>query len=99
VDDEVRYPVWTSAEVARVMNAYRRAQHGAGKLRVGLIAAGVDPRALTVTPGISPSGEPVLHVTVLPVVAVHLSTLIAEEDTSGAPPRRPPSCRDDPDVA
>jgi len=86
-------------EVSGLVAAYQRAVRGAARIRAYLVAAGVDPENLSVVPGLGEAGEPVVHVTVLPVVAVELSALITSD--AEPPPRRPPGhpCRDDPNVA
>ncbi len=98
MDDEVRYVVGAAGEVSRLVDAYRLAVRGAEQLRSGLIAAGLDAEGLTVTAGVSESGRPLVHVTVLPVVAVQLATLIAE-DSGPSPGPLPRGQRDGPDVA
>jgi hypothetical protein len=99
MDDELRL-LGVSGEVSGLMDAYRLAVRRAARVRAGLIAAGVDPKDLSVVPGLGEAGEPVVHVTVLPVVAVELSALIAGEPnpSPGRPPHHP--CpRDDPNAA
>lgn len=95
MDDEAQRRVVISGEVPGLMAAYRRAVRGADQLRAGLIAAGLKPDDLTVVAGLSEDGQPAVHVTALPVVAVALATLLA--DDTGPPPWYP--CRGDPDVA
>lgn len=98
MDDEVRYVVGAAGEVSRLVGAYRRAVHGAQRLRAGLVAAGLDPEDVTAIPGLSESGDAAVHVTVLPVVAAQLSALVGDDDAGGSPPR-PGRPRGDPTVA
>jgi hypothetical protein len=99
MDDEVQRRAVASSEVAELVAAYRRAMRGANRLHGGLIVAGLDPDELTVVAGLGDDGESVVHVTALPVVAVQLAELIA--DDAGPSPSFPTrySCRGDPDVA
>ncbi|MBV9141440.1 MAG: hypothetical protein JO115_11075 [Pseudonocardiales bacterium] len=99
MDDEVRYRVTTTGEVSRLVATYRRAVRGADRLRAGLIAAGLEPDGVRVSPGVGAGGEATVHVTVFPAVAVELAELIAD-DQGGAPPRLAPRHpRGDPHVA
>jgi hypothetical protein len=98
MDDEVRYRV-TSGEPSRLMIAYRQAVRGAAQVQAGLIAAGLAPEELMVRAGVSESGRPVVHVTVLPVVAVQLAELIVEGSGGPPPERRSPPPRGDPNAA
>ncbi|MCA1702857.1 MAG: hypothetical protein LC808_06130 [Actinobacteria bacterium] len=98
MDDEVQCQAVSSGAVSEMVAAYQRAVRAAARLRAGLIAAGVDPGDLSVVASLGKRGEPVVYVTVLPVVAVELSALITGE--RGSPPGRPHGrCRDDPSVA
>jgi hypothetical protein len=97
MDDDVQCQAVSPGEMSGMVAAYRRAARGAARLRAGLIAAGVGPEDLTVVAGLGEEGESVVYVTVLPVVAVELSALIARE--TGSPPKQPRRCRDDPSVA
>ena len=81
MDDETQYRVTMTGEPTRLVRAYRHAVGRDRRLRAWLIASGLDPDDLTVTAGVSESGQPVVHVTVLPVLAVHLSALIAQDGT------------------
>lgn len=98
MDDEVQCQAVSSGAVSGLVAAYQRAVRAVARLRAGLIAAGVDPGDLSVVASLGERGEPVVYVTVLPVVAVELSALITGEPGSpqGRPHRR---CRDDPSMA
>lgn len=99
MDDEVQRRAVASSEVAELVAAYQRAVRGADRLHAGLIVAGLDPYELTVVAGLGEDGESVVHVTALPVVAVQLAELIA--DDAGPSPSFLTwyPCRGDPDVA
>jgi hypothetical protein len=99
MDDEVQCRAVAWGEVAGLVAAYRRAVRGADQLRAELVVAGVDPEDLTVVAGLDDDGQPVVHVSALPVVAVRLAALIV--DDSGSPPGLAPwyPCRGGPDVA
>lgn len=99
MDDETQYRVTMTGEPTRLVRAYRHAVWGARRLRAWLIASGLDPDDLTVTAGVSESGQPVVHVTVLPVLAVHLSALIAQDRNAAPPGQRSAGPRDDPNAA
>ncbi|MGH3887560.1 MAG: hypothetical protein ACRDSZ_13505 [Pseudonocardiaceae bacterium] len=92
VDDEVRCQAVVLDQVVGLVAAYRRAVWGADRLRVALVAAGLDPADATVVAGLGEDGEPAVHVTALPVLAVQLSASIAGDQAS-----KP--WRDDPNVA
>jgi energy-converting hydrogenase Eha subunit G len=99
MDDDMQRRAVASGEVAGLVAAYRRAVRGADRLHAGLIVAGLDPDELTVVAGLGGDGESVVHVTALPVVAVQLAELIADD---AVPPPSFPTwypCRGDPDVA
>lgn len=89
MDGEVQRRAVASAEVPGLMAAYRRAVRSADQLRTGLIAAGLDPEELTVVAGLGEDGESVVHVTALPVLAVALAALLA--DDAGLLPRLQPA--------
>ncbi|MGH3571819.1 MAG: hypothetical protein ACRDUW_08325 [Pseudonocardiaceae bacterium] len=99
MDDEVRYRVATIGEVSRLVAAYRRAAHGVDRLWAGLIAAGLEPDGVRVSPGVGAGGQPTVHVTVFPVVAVELAELIAGDHAGPPPERAPRHPRGDPHVA
>ena len=99
MDDEVQRRAVVPGEVPGLVAAYRRAMRGTDRLHSGLVVAGLDPDELTVVAGLGEEGESVVHVTALPVVAVQLAELIA--DDAGPSPSFPTwyPCRGDPDVA
>lgn len=101
MDDDVQCQAVSPGEASGMVAAYQRAVRGAARLRAALIAAGVGPNDLTVVAGLGEEGESVVYVTVLPVVAVELSALIARDTAreKGSPPKQPRRCRDDPSVA
>lgn len=91
MDDEVQRRAVAPGEVPELLAAYRRAMRGADRLHGGLVVAGLDPGELTVVAGLGEDGESVVHVTALPVVAVQLAELIA--DDAGPPPIFPRGTR------
>ncbi|MGA9311248.1 MAG: hypothetical protein WBV74_12865 [Pseudonocardiaceae bacterium] len=99
MDDDVQRRAVATGEVPGLLAAYRRATRGANRLRGGLVVAGLDPDELTVVAGLGEDGESVVHVTALPVVAVQLAELIA--DDAGPSPSFPTWYlrRGNPDVA